>query len=97
MTQTPTPTPTKPVETKNYTLEDVARHNAKESCWMAINGKVYDVTPFIANHPGGPIIATGCGKDASILYNLRPNTKKMPHPEAANQDLKKLYIGELKK
>ncbi len=80
-----------------YTLDDVSKHNSKENCWMAINGKVYNVTPFVANHPGGPIIATGCGKDASILFNLRPNTKKAPHPDQAKNTLEKLYIGELKK
>jgi len=80
-----------------YSLDDVARHGTKESCWMAINGKVYDATSFIARHPGGAVIALACGKDASVLYNLRPNTKKMPHPGEANSALEKLYIGDLKK
>jgi len=80
-----------------YTLDDVGKHNSKESCWMAIDGKVYDVTPFVKQHPGGPIITTGCGKDASNLFNLRPNTKKIPHPDQAKTALEKLYIGELKK
>jgi cytochrome b involved in lipid metabolism len=80
-----------------YTLDEVAKHSSKASCWMVINGKVYDATSFIKNHPGGPIIATGCGKDASILFNQRPNTAKTPHPDQAKTVLDKLYIGELKK
>jgi len=88
--------PTKTSEKKSYSLEDIAEHNKRESCWMAINGKVYDVTKFVGRHPGGTVIATGCGKDASVLFNLRPNTKKMPHPEQAQEELAKLYIGELK-
>jgi len=92
----PTAQPTKAADNKTFALEDVAKHGEKTDCWMAINGSVYDVTPFIDNHPGGAIIATGCGKDASILFNLRPNTKKAPHPEQANEGLKKLYVGKLK-
>jgi hypothetical protein len=39
-----------------YTLEDLAKHASKKDCWMAVNGKVYDVTGFLEDHPGGPDI-----------------------------------------
>lgn len=29
-----------------YTLEEVALHNTKESLWLVIGDKVYDVTSF---------------------------------------------------
>ena len=50
-------------ETKSYTLADVASHAVKADCWMAVEGKVYDVTSFIPSHPGGEAILLGCGKD----------------------------------
>lgn len=36
-----------------YTLDDVAKHNTmKTRVWMAYRHGVYDVTDFIAEHPG---------------------------------------------
>ena len=33
--------------TKVFTLADVAEHNTDDDCWIAVDGKVYDVTPFL--------------------------------------------------
>ena len=55
--------------TTTYTLADVAKHASDTDCWMAIAGKVYNVTAEIDRHPGGPKILQGCGKDATNMYN----------------------------
>jgi cytochrome b involved in lipid metabolism len=90
---------TKPVqvveEKKGYSLADVAEHATEANCWMAIEGKVYNVTEFVSKHPGGKAILGGCGKDATVLFNERPTNNKGPHPDAAKQALVQLYIGEL--
>lgn len=45
---------------------DVAKHNSRDSCWVIIHGKAYDVTEFLPEHPGGPkIILKYAGKDAT--------------------------------
>jgi flavocytochrome c len=45
---------------KDYTVEDVAKHNKEDDCWVILWDKVYDVTKFLVDHPGG--------KDAILLY-----------------------------
>ena len=39
---------------KQYRLEEVAEHNTESDCWVIVHGKVYDVTAFLDEHPGGP-------------------------------------------
>ena len=34
-------------------LEEMRKHTTEESCWIAVRGEVFDVTPFIDEHPGG--------------------------------------------
>ena len=36
-----------------YTLTDVSKHKSKDDLWFVIHGKVYDVTKFADDHPGG--------------------------------------------
>lgn len=57
---------------ENYTLADIESHDNEEDCWMAVDGKVYEVTDFIGEHPGGDKILLGCGKDASSLFESQP-------------------------
>ncbi|PNP58493.1 hypothetical protein THARTR1_01509 [Trichoderma harzianum] len=40
-----------------------------KDAWMAINGKVYNVTPYARFHPGGvPELMRGAGRDGSKLF-----------------------------
>ncbi len=53
---TPTLSPTAtPPATNTYSMAMVAKHGGSSSCWTAINGKVYDLTAWIGQHPGGPV------------------------------------------
>ncbi|KAJ3925390.1 MAG: FMN-dependent dehydrogenase-domain-containing protein [Lentinula lateritia] len=50
--------------------KEVAQHNGRESCWIIVHGKVYDVTEFLNDHPGGSrIILKYAGKDATQEYD----------------------------
>ncbi|KAI9704537.1 MAG: Cytochrome b2, mitochondrial precursor [Bogoriella megaspora] len=52
------------------TGEQVAEHNSRESCWVIVHGRAYDVTEFLPEHPGGPkIILKYAGKDATEEYD----------------------------
>ena len=39
--------------TTTYRLSEVKEHNDGKSCWMVIHDKVYDITRFLDEHPGG--------------------------------------------
>lgn len=46
-----------------YSLDEMRKHTTEESCWIAVRGEVFDVTPFIDEHPGGfDIIISNTGK-----------------------------------
>ena len=38
---------------KEYTYEEVAQHNTADDLWFVIHKKVYDVTKFQHDYPGG--------------------------------------------
>ena len=82
---------------KSYTLAEIAEHSEADDCWFAIEGKVYDVTDYIADqrHPGGAAILEGCGLDATELFNTRPMGSGTPHSEKARSFLPNFEIGTL--
>ena len=68
----------------SYSLADVAAHATQSSCWTAINGKVYDVTNWISQHPGGAQAILGlCGKDGSDAFNGKHGGQARPATELA--------------
>lgn len=33
--------------------EELAQHASEDDCWLAIHGKVYNVSEYLVDHPGG--------------------------------------------
>lgn len=90
---TPTPAPTSsaptsgptsstPVADATYTMDDVAAHADASSCWAAIDGNVYDLTGWIALHPGGSHrIIPLCGTDATAAFQQQHSGDERPAAE----------------
>jgi hypothetical protein len=61
------------MSTAQFTKEEVAKHNSFNDCWMSINGRVYDVTGFLAEHPAGSkIMMMHAGKDCTKYGLVHP-------------------------
>jgi cytochrome b involved in lipid metabolism len=76
-----------------YTVAQVSEHGNEASCWTIVRGQVYDVTPAIKTHPGGPDkILAMCGKDATEAFVGKHGGQ--PRQEMG---LEKLQIGVLEK
>jgi len=70
-TTTETPIPSEPVAPAPvlYSLELVAEHATAEDCWSIVGDSVYDLTDWIAAHPGGAQrIISMCGNDSTSDY-----------------------------
>jgi len=51
------------------TTSELSRHNTDSDVWIAIQGRVYDISQYISFHPGGKYqILRGKGIDATELF-----------------------------
>ncbi|KAJ2452915.1 stearoyl-CoA 9-desaturase [Coemansia sp. RSA 2336] len=85
-----TPVNKLPVFTEQEFLDQVKNYKKQ---WMVIDGFVYDVKPFINDHPGGAaLILSGIGKDMTEAFN---GGVYMHHNSARNLMNTSLRIGKL--
>ncbi|XP_062131396.1 cytochrome b5 reductase 4 [Drosophila sulfurigaster albostrigata] len=73
------------------TREELAQHNRVDDAWVAIRGRVFNVTHYMDFHPGGvDELMRGVGRDATKLFEEIHAWVNYP------QLLNKCYIGQLK-
>lgn len=53
----------------SITLFELSKHNTEADAWIAIEGKVFDITEYAKKHPGGNIILSEAGKDATATFS----------------------------
>ncbi|XP_072323263.1 cytochrome b5 isoform X2 [Scyliorhinus torazame] len=75
---------------KYYRLEELKQHSNGNSAWINIHNKIYDVTTFLEEHPGGEeVLKEQAGGDASEAFD------DVGHSSDAREMTKKYLIGEL--
>ncbi|KAJ7191890.1 oxidoreductase [Mycena pura] len=78
-----------------YAAEDVAAHRSTTDCWLSRNGKVYNVSQFIHDHPGGDdIILKYAGKDVTVAMAGKDD-EQHEHSYAAYDMLAEYQVGKL--
>ena len=78
-----------------FTTEDLTVHNKKGDCWIVRNGKVYDVSAFVEDHPGGDdLILQYAGKD---IGEAMDDPEEHIHSVSAYDILDEYMIGKLGK
>ncbi|NXU85536.1 CYB5B protein, partial [Xiphorhynchus elegans] len=71
-------------------LEEVEKRNSNREAWLVIHGRVYDVTRFLEEHPGGEeVLLEQAGRDATESF------EDVGHSTDAREMLKQYYIGEV--
>jgi cytochrome b5 len=71
------------------TYEQCSAHNSAKDCWIVIAGKVYDVTEYLDEHPGGEdLILQLAGRDATLDFEDAGHTKQ------ARVLLERFFVGE---
>jgi len=77
-------------ETKIFRIEEVKIHNSVKSSWVIIHNKVYDITKFLEDHPGGEeVLLEQAGQDSSESF------EDVGHSSDARDMLNDYYIGDL--
>ncbi|KAJ4004036.1 NADH-cytochrome b5 reductase [Fusarium irregulare] len=76
---------------QEFSLSDVKAHDTEDDIYIAIHGKVYNVTSFLQEHPGGAeFLLEVAGEDATEAYD------NAGHSDEAHEILPELEVGTLK-
>ncbi|KAL2828367.1 hypothetical protein BJY01DRAFT_131700 [Aspergillus pseudoustus] len=75
------------------TSAEVESHNSAKSCYVTIGSKVYDITSFVEDHPGGgDLILEYAGKDVTKILR---DPVSHDHSDSAYEILEENLIGFL--
>ncbi|KAJ8340129.1 hypothetical protein SKAU_G00347620 [Synaphobranchus kaupii] len=75
---------------KYYTLEEIKSHNMCKDTWLVIHDKVYDITCFLEEHPGGEeVLLEQAGADATESF------EDVGHSIDAREMLEQYLVGEV--
>uniref|UniRef100_A0A803SXV2 Cytochrome b5 n=1 Tax=Anolis carolinensis TaxID=28377 RepID=A0A803SXV2_ANOCA len=73
-----------------HTLEEIQKHNHSQSTWIILHNRIYDLTKFLEEHPGGEeVLREQAGGDATESF------EDVGHSTDARTLSDSFIIGEL--
>ncbi|KAI4154430.1 MAG: hypothetical protein LQ340_001683 [Diploschistes diacapsis] len=67
------------VPEKEFSMEEVKKHNKKDDLWIVVKGVVLDVTNWLDEHPGGPqALFSHMGRDATEEFEMLHDDEVIP-------------------
>jgi cytochrome b5 len=82
---------TSPETARTFPMTEIAKHRTRGDAWVVIDDRVFDVTSWAMQHPGGADIILACsGGDASREF------ADVGHSSDAREKLDGLQIGVLR-
>uniref|UniRef100_A0AC34FAC2 Cytochrome b5 heme-binding domain-containing protein n=1 Tax=Panagrolaimus sp. ES5 TaxID=591445 RepID=A0AC34FAC2_9BILA len=73
-----------------FSRAEVLKHCSNRDCWIIIGNKVYDVTKFLDEHPGGcEVLLEKAGDDRTESF------EDVGHSTDAREMSKDYYIGDI--
>ncbi|KAH6687912.1 nitrate reductase [Plectosphaerella plurivora] len=77
---------------KQFTREEVEKHDSEDDCWIVVGNKVYDATSVMAWHPGGkaPIMA-----HAGRMHQETTEEFESVHDDFAYDKLRECLLGTI--
>jgi cytochrome b involved in lipid metabolism len=79
---------------REFTLDEINKHNTQESCWVTVDGTVYDITDFLNIHKAGRDMFLSkalVDRDMTAMYRLTHNGSS-----TAESWLQSYRIGRIK-
>lgn len=84
-------------ELKHIEKEEVAKHNKPDDCWIVVEDKVYDVSTFVGQHPGGNAILKNAGTDSTQGFkSIGKHKSGTDNYSGADLQMAKFLIGQIK-
>ena len=82
--------PDQRVHSRRSSRAALAKHDQREDVWMTIHNKVYDITKYLDDHPGGEeVLMDRAGQDGTEDF------EDVGHSKDARDQLHKYELGEL--
>ncbi|KJK76320.1 hypothetical protein H634G_08380 [Metarhizium anisopliae BRIP 53293] len=75
---------------KQFTREEIEKHDNQHDCWIVVDGKVYDATSVLGWHPGGPAAIL---EHAGKVHQDTTDEFSSIHDDFANQKLQECVLG----
>ncbi|KAL0908185.1 hypothetical protein M5K25_022662 [Dendrobium thyrsiflorum] len=76
---------------ETFSFSEISTHTSKDDCWLIIHGKVYDVSNFLEDHPGGydVLLQAAANGDATQSF------EEVAHGSSATSMMEGFLIGSV--